>query len=160
MQLIKLKQIASPCSHNFDLVIDASEGRLTADLYLFQVQHLGKPALVLLKAIGIGVAPKGWLIDTMVVVQANSGIWLLQTDAEAFEEIDLGYPVYEVLLTPRGLLVFYLLGCELLSLSRGHVLWGHLGGELTDYTVSGDTVSLMFEDDVVRLDLASGSVRD
>lgn len=159
MQQIPLKQIANPHSHTFDLVIDASEGRLTSDLYIFKVQCLDKPALVLLKAIGIGVSPGSWLIDDMVVVQANSGIWLLRADAKAFEEIKLGYPLYGVSQTSRGLLAFHLLGCELISLSSGDVLWRHLGGELLDFSVAGDDVTLMFENGGVHLDLFDGSIR-
>lgn len=160
MQPIDLKQIDSSYSHDFYFVIDATEGRLTADMYVIQVSHQGKPVSALIKAIGIGVDPKVWLVDDLVVVQANSGIWLLQADSDDFKEVDFGYPVYDVLLTSRGFLVFHLFGCELVSLGSGHVLWRHLGGELTDFTVSSDIVSLKFGDDGVRLDLDTGSVRD
>ncbi|TLX17153.1 hypothetical protein [Rhizobium sp. MHM7A] len=158
MQSVDLEQIDSSYTQDFDSVIDASEGRLSADLYAFQVKHEGKPVSVKIKVVGIGVDPKVWLVDNVVVVQANSGIWLLQPGSEDFKEIDFGYPLHEVSSSRYGLLVFHLLGCELVSPTTGQVIWRYMGGQLTEFSVFGDTVSLKFDDEEVRLHSDDGNI--
>lgn len=158
MQALDLKQIDESYTQDFDYSIDASEGRLSADLFAFYFEREGKFVSCKIKAVGIGVDPKVWLVGNTVVVQANSGVWLLQPGSEDFKGIDFGYPLYDVVLTPNGLLVFHLLGCELLSLTTGDVIWRYLGGQLSGFSVFGDTVSLKFDEEEIRLQNDTGKV--
>lgn len=143
----------------YDYVIDASEGRLTADSFALTAVHDGKEIWVNVLAIGIGIDPQAYLIEGAVLVLANCSAWVLEIGASTFHEIAIGYPVITGEDTDVGFLVYHHLGCVMLSKDRWRPVWRFLGGVLEDFSRVGSTITLNFDEGRKLVDLVTGTER-
>lgn len=153
---MNIRQIDTSFTGPFNLVVDASEGRLTADLYSFDTVFRGRQLAVKIEAIGIGVAPRAMIVGDQLLVQANSSIWVLQDPEGEFSEIPFGYPILRLEEVGPGMLVLHHLGCAMVSEESWMIIWQHLGGTLLDYSIEGRVLSLEFDDSKVDLDIETG----
>jgi hypothetical protein len=153
---MNMREIDSSFTGPFDLVVDASEGRLTADFYSFNTVFRGRHLSVKIEAIGIGVEPRAMIMGDHLLVQANSSIWVLHDPEGEFSEVPFGYPILRLEEVGAGLLVLHHLGCAMVSQESWMIIWQHLGGTLLDYSIEGRTLSIEFDDSKIDLDVETG----
>jgi hypothetical protein len=154
MPALRVHDLDGPC--RYDFLVDASEGR-DSDLFRLVFQDKLVFQVVLIKAIGIGVAPKALSHAGDIIILANSSVWTLKPGASAFQQHGHQFPVIDYAETENGLLVFDHIGCIMLDFSTYVEKWSYHRAVLEDYGVEGDVVSLTFDDrSTLRLESSSG----
>ncbi len=89
--------------------------------------------------------PKLFIGSAAFVAMADCKLWTFGPDAELIIERELFCP-FEAMETSIGILVFYELGCCLLSLDGRNKLWDFSYNVVIDYELRDDVVYLMFDD--------------
>jgi hypothetical protein len=156
MPALRVHDLDGPC--RYDFLVDASEGR-DCDLFRLVFQEKLVFQVVLIKAIGIGIAPKVLTVGGDVIALANDSVWVLRSGSAGFVQHYHQFPVIDYSLTDDGLLVFDHIGCIMLALDTYEEKWRYHKSVLEDYEVDEDIVSLTFDDGVeVRLEVANGRI--
>ncbi len=155
MSEITISQVDDETPHDF--LIDASQQR-ECDFFSFEFSDGATTRSVLIKAIGVGIAPKALMYGDDVIVLANDSVWVLTSAASDFTQHYHQFPVIDYALTERGLLVFDHIGCVMLNYGSYDVMWRFHQSVLEDYTADETVVSLSFDDgSEVKLSAATGS---
>lgn len=156
MSEITVYQVEAEAPHDF--LIDASQGR-ECDYFRFEFADGAVSHSVLIKAIGIGIAPKVLTVGGDVIALANDSVWVLRSGSAGFVQHYHQFPVIDYSLTDDGLLVFDHIGCIMLALDTYEEKWRYHKSVLEDYEVDEGIVSLTFDDGVeVRLEVANGRI--
>jgi hypothetical protein len=139
---------------DFRLVSNSIVGQ---DLYCGEIPYESVTKTVEVECSG-DIQPKLFVGSKASVVMADSSLWTIGRYSEAFVERDLLAP-FDVKETPFGIVVFYELGCTLLTADGADQLWDYKHNILVDYEAKADTISLTFDDGSSKtLSTASGAV--
>lgn len=151
-----MHQVEAEAPHDF--LIDASQGR-ECDYFSFQFADGAAIHSVLIKAIGIGIAPKVLTVEGDVIALANDSVWVLRSGSAGFVQHYHQFPVIDYSLTESGLLVFDHIGCIMLALGTYEEKWRYHKNVLEDYEVDEDVVSLTFDDGAtIKLRVDTGMI--
>jgi hypothetical protein len=138
---LRIEPFHRACGSEVRLISKSSSG---PDLYCGEIAFGSEIKNVVIECSG-NIKPRLFTGSGVFAAMADNTLWIFGMGYAAIVEHELMAP-FDVAATQYGILVFYELGCRLFSMDVASEIWDFKHGVLNDYQVTGETVTLTFDD--------------